>query len=322
MHHSYPTPLTRLEGFEGCRNLFIKDESVNPNGTFKDRLSSRALERYDHRVTFGVISYGNTAISLSRAIRQHSLHQPVELIVFVPRNLENWSFGPSSQGTYLSGKQILDELKLSSTTVSVELARELKDSDLHSLAKAAGLAGSRFVNLTEGLDVPAYADIIIEVIAQLGRPPDVCIVPFGAGILCNEIKDHLNRVGHGMVVPVSVASPTSSARMLYGPMWVDTELLRETGIAYSRHPSPDRTGAERHPYPVFLVREDEILKGLEITKGAGISAEPSGSAGLGVLHRLNEFCPGIDRERDTIVVINTGNGIDGFYKGVQKSASV
>ena len=319
---SHFTPLIHLEGFDGYTNLFIKDESVNPNGTFKDRLSSRALERYDLDVTFGVISYGNTAISLSRAISQHSLHRSVELIVFVPQNFENWSFGPSTQGTYLTGKTIIDELRLSSTTVSVELARELKDSDLHGLAKAAGLCGSRFVNITEGLDIPVYVDIIVEVIAQLGRPPDVCIAPFGAGILCNEIKDHLNRVGHGMVVPISVASPTSLARMLYGPMWVDTELLCETGIAFSRHHSPDRTGAERQPYPVFLVREDEILKGLELTKRVGISAEPSGSAGLGVLNRLNEFCPGIDRERDTIVVINTGNGIDGFYKGGQKSASV
>lgn len=320
--NSHTTPLIYLERFEGCTNLFIKDESVNPNGTFKDRLSSRALERYDPDVTFGVISYGNTAISLSRAISQYSLHRAVELVVFVPRNFENWSFGPSSHGTYLSGKAILEELELSSTTVSVELDRELRDSDMHSLAKGAGLTGSRFVNITEGLDIPAYVDIIIEVIAQLGRPPDVCIVPFGAGILCNEIKDYLNRLGHGVVVPISVASPSSLARMLYGPMWVDTELLRETGIAFSRHRSPDRTGAERQPYPVFLVSEDEILNSLELMKRVGISAEPSGSVGLGVLNRLNEFCPGIDRERDTIVVINTGNGIDGFYKGGQKSATI
>lgn len=320
--NSHTTPLIHLEGFEGCTNLFIKDESVNPNGTFKDRLSSRALDRYGADVTFGVISYGNTAISLSRAISQDSLHRAVELVVFVPRNFENWSLGPSNQGTYLSGKTILEELKLSSTTVSVELDRELRDSDLHSLAKAAGLTGSRFVNITEGLDIPAYVDIIIEVIAQLGRPPDVCVVPFGAGILCNEIKDYLNRLGHGVVVPISVASPTSLARMLYGPMWLDIELLRETGITSSRHRSPDRTGAERQPYPVFLVSEDEILNSLELTKRVGISAEPSGSAGLGILNRLNEICPSIDRERDTIVVINTGNGIDGFYKGGQKSASI
>jgi pyridoxal-phosphate dependent enzyme len=316
--NSHMTPLRHLESIEGYRNLFIKDESVNPNGTFKDRLSIRALECYEPPVTFGVISYGNTAVSLARAIRRHSANQSFELVVFVPSEFGSWSFGPSSHGTYLSGEGILRQLELSSSTISLDLTQSLTDSDLRILAMEAGLGRSRFINVTEGLEVPAYVNIIIEVVAQLGRPPDICVVPFGAGILCNEIKDYLYKVGHGVVIPISVACRNSLARMLYGPLWVDTELLGETGVAYSRHFSPDRTGAERQPYPVFLIREDEIARGLEIARTTAISAEPSGSAGLGVLHRLDELCPGLDRKRDTVVVINTGNGIDGFYRGVEQ----
>lgn len=116
------------------------------------------------------------------------------------------------------------------------------------------------------------------------------------------------------MVPLSVANPDSLARMLHGPIWLDTEQLGRNGIALSRHRSPDRTGATREPYSVYEVSEGEIRLGLEIARLEGLSAEPSGVVGLGVLHRLEELVPGLRREEDLVLVINTGNGIDGFYK--------
>lgn len=311
------SPLQHLNGIAGYKHLYVKDESVHPNGTFKDRLSRKALEQYPSNTILAVISYGNTAISLARLVAESNASRQAgyQVIVFVPKGFENWSFGPSSQGTTISAEQVLAELKRLAHIISYDSTSQVfRDEDLRTLAVQSGFDGKNFVNLTEGLSVSAYVDIIKEVVSQLGRAPDVCVVPFGAGILCNEIKDYLDSIGHGSVIPLSVAAPSSLARMLYGPIWVDTEELRRAGSAFSRHVSPDRTGAVRHPYPVFLVREEEILDGLEIAKNAGISAEPSGAAGLGILRRLKEIHPRLDPDWDLVVVINTGNGIDGFLK--------
>jgi hypothetical protein len=235
------------------------------------------------------------------------------LVVFIPEGYGDWILGPSTLGTVLSASRVLAELRQSADIIEIPLhTGRLTDADLQRLAAEAGIVSGNFVNLTEGLDVPAYVDVIKEVVLDLGRPPDVCVVPYGAGILCNEISDHLKSVGHGRVVPLSVAEPTSMARMLYGPIWLDTGVLARNGMALSVHQSPDRTGAVRKPYPVFLVQEREIIRGMQIAQEAGISAEPSGVVGLGILHRLRDLCPGVRPDEDIVVVINTGNGIDGF----------
>jgi hypothetical protein len=111
------------------------------------------------------------------------------------------------------------------------------------------------------------------------------------------------------VVPLSVARRDSLARMLYGPVWVSIADLAATGSAYSRHRSPDRTGAIREPYWVHAIGEEEILAGLEMARSIGISAEPSGAVGLGVLPRL-ESLSARARPDAIVLVINTGNGID------------
>ncbi|MBK8467583.1 MAG: PLP-dependent lyase/thiolase [Chloracidobacterium sp.] len=312
-----PTPLLQLKGVNNFRNLYVKDESVHPNGTFKDRLSWKAAQRYPKDCVFGVISYGNTAISLTRLIKDGNTSN--EVVVFVPKGFETWTFGPSSLGSTIGANDILKELETYANVIPIEFnAGLLTDNDLIDLATEHNLNTKNFVNITEGIDIPAYVDIIIEVVEQLGKVPDVCIVPYGAGILCNELKDYLGQFGSGLVIPVAVASPNSMARMLFGPIWLDVNQLKLGGVAFSRHNTPDRTGAVRTPYPVFRVEEEEILNGLQIAEKFGISAEPSGAAGFGILQRLCQIDPSIDPENDLIVVINTGNGIDGFLRGNNK----
>jgi hypothetical protein len=191
-------------------------------------------------------------------------------------------------------------------------SQPLDDAALQILFEGSVPASIPFFNVTEGLDIPAYADIMAEAVEQLGGFPDVCVVPYGAGILCNEIRDYCSGRADTVVVPISVASRTSSARMLYGPLWLDVETLAHDGSSMSRHASPDRCGRVRVPYRVWGATEDEVQKGLALAGRLGLSSEPSGSIGLGVLHRLDTIVPGFVPERHTVLVINTGNGIDGI----------
>jgi threonine synthase len=307
------TPLLKVRPFAGVRHLYVKDESVQPNGTFKDRLSECAKNVIDPEAAIVAISYGNTAISLCR-ILQRPRHA---LVIFVPRGFAAWELGPTSTGRRIRGTQMLEELDRSAIVVELDLAEGFyDDAALAILARAHGARSSTIVNVTEGLPVPAYVAIIEEIHAQLGRLPDVCLVPFGAGILCNELRDYVARTGsHCAIVPLSVASPDSSAKMLYGPIWVDIDALRENGVAESRHRSPDRTGAERTPYRVFAARENEIRLGVKRATEQNLSCEPSGAVSLGILDRLHELAPDVNLDESVVVCINTGNGIDGFLRG-------
>jgi len=317
-HLQAATPLRQLPPLHGIRNLFLKDESVHENGTFKDRLSHLAISRNPSGTTFACISYGNTAVSLARAQRGNRSPDARcgDVVIFLPRTFADWKLGPSSLGSELAASLVIDELRSSAHVLPVDLGSQYLDDDtLKGLAHGMGVPTSKFLNVTEGLDVPAYVDVIREAVDQLGRPPDVCLVPYGAGILCNEIRDHLAALGHGIVVPLSVGRPDSIARMLFGPLWLDVNALELDGVALSRHRSPDRTGTSRQPYPVWCVRESEILRGLRIATSLRLSTEPSAAVGLGVLPRIEEFVPHFQRKTDTVLVINTGNGIDGFLRG-------
>lgn len=307
-----PTPLIKLPSVAGYDNVYVKDESIHRGGTFKDRLARAAIARYAPGTTFGAISYGNTAFSFAQLIAELRTEGiDYHFVAFVPSHLRKWRFGPSTSGTTLSGDAIINLLSRHVHIIRLDLsARIYDDRDLEETARAAGVPCDNFVNVTEGIDIPAYVDIAKEAVSQMGHPPDICIVQYGAGILSNEVMDYLHEVGDSIVVPISVPNPNSLARMLYGPIWLDTYTLRKHGVARSRHKSPDRTGRTRKSYPVFRTMEKQISTGLELARRFNLRCEPSGAAGLGFLPMIGRFLHDKSLESPSVLLINTGSGID------------
>jgi threonine dehydratase len=307
----HPTPLRAVPEIGRHGPVFIKDESVLPGGTFKDRLSSGAIAEHPKGAVFASISYGNTARSFALAVEALP---NFDFVCFVPVGFRSWELGPSTSGSKITGEQIVAELtSLGASVLEIDLTARFWDDDaLRASAQRAGLLDDReFVNVTEGIRRPCYAPIIHEALDQMDVSPAVAIVQFGAGILANEVIDvFAARSPSTVVVPFSTPHPQSIATMLYGPIWINVEQLARAGVAPSRHASPDRTGATRVAYPVFEITDEEIRTGLERAISLGISAEPSGSAGLGFLDRVESIVPGYRPGRDPILVINTGNGID------------
>jgi threonine synthase len=268
-----PTPLVQAGPIAGFANVYVKDESLHPSGTFKDRLTSTAVDTVPDRSVITTISYANTAASLAHALstRPSARAKHLEGCVLVPEDLASWTLGPSTSGAMLAGDDLLRYLEKHLEVVALPTGGPiLDDVGVAEFARAA-LPNARHVeNITEGLTTPCYRAIAEEAVAQLGRAPDICLVPYGAGILCNEMVDYL---------------------------------------AEWECRSPDRTGAIREPYWVHAIGEEEILAGLEMARSIGISAEPSGAVGLGVLPRL-ESLSARARPDAIVLVINTGNGID------------
>lgn len=319
-HSPEPTPLTRIAPVAGFNRLYVKDESRHPTGTFKDRLCEKALaEAHREGLSIATISYGNTALSLAHYRRLYDDAVPVYALM--PEEVPaSWVLGPSTSGSFLKGDDLVRYLDSRITVLPFDPRAEiLDDRRMAQIVEEHQGHPVRLLNITEGLAEPAYVDVIVESVRQLGRVPDVCIVPFGAGILCNEIMDYLAPYDCD-VVPLSVERRDSLARMLYGPVWLDVEALTRTGRSLSRHASPDKTGAVREPYVVHRVGEDEVLLGVSRAVAANVSAEPSGAVGLGVLDRLHQLVdrPSLDSE-SLILVVNTGNAIDGFSRNIELS---
>lgn len=292
----------------GVASVFVKDESVHTTGTFKDRLTDAVLEDCPDGAVVATISYGNTALSLAAGIGMAKRRgRAIDGFVMLPRDLSTWQLGPSSSQNTLAGAIVVSHI-----TQTLRIAplpdRIVTPEELLTLAaETLRHPSSTIIDITEGYRVPAYAAIAREILDQLGRPPDVCIVPYGAGILCNEIRDVLVPLGT-IVIPVAATRRDSAARMLYGPQWLDIEELAHHGHTWSQHRSPDATGAVREPYIVYALSESDILRCIVMANALGISAEPSGAASLAPLDKLESY--GVRPGHATVVCINSGNSID------------
>jgi threonine synthase len=168
------TPLIRAQNLGralGLNNLYIKNDTMNPTWSFKDRVvavaSSRARELgYDK---LACASTGNLANSVSA----HAAAAGMEAVVFIPEDLE-------------AGK-VLGSSIYNPTLVKV---RGNYDAVNRLCAELAGSYNWGFVNV----NVRAYyaegsKTLGFEVAEQLGwRTPDHCVVPIASGSLFVKIR--------------------------------------------------------------------------------------------------------------------------------------
>ena len=168
------TPLVKAKNLGkalGLNNLYIKNDTVNPTWSFKDRVvavaSSRARELGYEKLACA--STGNLANSVSA----HAAAAGMEAIVFIPHDLE-------------MGK-VLGSSIYGPTLVKV---RGNYDAVNRLCAELAGSYDWAFVNVNVR---PYYSEgsktLGFEVAEQLGwRVPDHCVVPMASGSLYVKIR--------------------------------------------------------------------------------------------------------------------------------------
>jgi len=179
------TPLVRADRLAaelGLGELWIKDDTVNPTGSFKDRVVSVALTKA-RQLGFKVAACASTG-NLANSVAAHAARAGMDSVVLVPSDLET--------------------AKITMTTVygGRVIAVEGNYDDVNRLC--AELASERpswaFVNVNvrtyyaEGSKTLAF-----EVAEQLGwQAPDHVVVPIGSGSQLTKVAkgfDELGRVG-------------------------------------------------------------------------------------------------------------------------------
>ena len=300
------TPLvhaSRLGAELGLSNLYIKNETMNPTNSFKDRVVSVAVNwsRANGFDTMACASTGN----LANSVAAYSARAGMRCFVFIPADLEvskvltTSVFAPSVvavEGNY-------DEVN--------RLCSELADSYHWAFAN---------INVR-----PFYAEgsktLTYEAVEQLGwRLPDEIIVPVASG--CQFVKHNkaiqelleLELVEPGKYPRLTGAqalgcSPVATAFKNNQPVMP----VRPHTIAKSLaigNPSDGKyviNIANTTGGTVETVTEEEIVEAIELLAGTeGIFAETAGGVTIGVLTKLARA--GRWKGDETVVAYVTGHG--------------
>ena len=303
------TPLVRADRLAaelGLGELWLKNDTLNPTGSFKDRVVSVALTKA-RELGFKLAACASTG-NLANSVAAHAARAGMESVVFIPHDLE-----PA---------KVVTTAVYGGRLVAVEGTYD----DVNRLC--AELASEHptwaFVNVNVR---PYYAEgsktLAYEVVEQLGwQAPDHVVVPvasgsqlvkihkgFGelhrVGLLDHEPSDHISGAQAEGCSPVATAfaedshlvrpqKPRTIAKSLAignpADGWYALETVRATGGA------------------VGAVSDEEIVEGIRLlARTEGIFAETAGGVTVATLARLAG--QGVVRPDERTVAYITGLGL-------------
>jgi threonine synthase len=302
------TPLARadrLAGELGLRDVWIKNDTLNPTNSFKDRVVAVALSK---ALEFGfkTVACASTG-NLANSVAAHAAHAGLRSFVFIPSDLE--------QG------KVVTTAVYGGNLVAVDGNYD----DVNRLcAELAGTYQWAFVNVNIR---PYYAEgsktLAFETVEQLGwEAPDHVVVPVASGSQLTKIRkgfEELHTVGlldERPAVRVSGAQATGCSPV--ATAWLDgSDTIRPVKphtIAKSLAIGNPADGyfaldAVRQTGGGFAaVNDEEVVDGIRLlARTEGIFAETAGGVTIATLKRLTE--QGIVRPDERVVVYVTGHGL-------------
>jgi threonine synthase len=302
------TPLVRADRLAselGLGEVYIKNDTLNPTNSFKDRVTSVALSK---ALEFGfkTVACASTG-NLANSVAAHAAHAGLRSFVFIPANLEQGKIVTTS----VYGGNVV--------------AIDGNYDDVNRLcAELAGMYPWAFVNVNvrtyyaEGSRTLAF-----ETAEQLGwQAPDHVVVPMASGSLLTKIRKgfgELHKVGlldEEPQVRVSGAqalgcSPIAKA-WLEGtdnikPVKPDT-IAKSLAIGnpadgYFALDAVRQTGGG-----MAAVTDEEIVDAMRLlARTEGIFAETAGGVTIATLKRL--AADGTIRPDERVVAYITGHGL-------------
>ncbi|MER3404354.1 MAG: threonine synthase [Chloroflexota bacterium] len=301
------TPLIRAENLArelGLKELYLKNDCVNPSYSFKDRVvsvaSSKALEfGFD---TLACASTGNLAC----AVAAHAARAGLKAYVFIPANLE-------------AGK-ILGAAIYNPTLVAVDGNYDEVNRLCSELADRYGWA---FVNINMR---PYYSEgsktLAFEVAEQLGwRAPDHVVVPVASGSLFTKIWKGFHELAQlglidGVPTRMSAAQAEGCSPVVtaYRERTLNVRPVRPQTVAKSLAIGNPADGY----YVLKIIKEsggaadavtdEEIVEGMKLlARTEGIFAETAGGVTIATLKRLVQA--GHIQPDELTVAYITGNGL-------------
>ena len=302
------TPLQRAHNLGdrlGLSNLYIKNNTVNPTYSFKDRVVAVAITKAREFGfnTFACASTGNLAGAVSAAGARHGMPS----YVFMPADLEIGKVrGAAVYGAHIVAVDgTYDELN--------RLCSEI--ADLYNWA---------FCNINIR---PYYAEgsktLAFESVEQLGwQAPDHIVAPIASGSLYTKmgkamrelvdvglIEKQATRVHGAQAAGCGpVAEAFSRGQMTYRPVRTPTTVAKSLAIGNPADGFYSLKLAKEVDGIIESVTDDEIVAAMQLLASTeGVFAETAAGVTIAVLVKLAER--GVIGRDDVTVALVTGNGL-------------
>jgi len=303
------TPLVRAEKLGkkiGLSNLYIKNDSVNPTFSFKDRPAGVAISKAKE---FGLSSVGCASTgNLASATAAHAAKANLPCYIFAPSDIEHAKIAQalSYGANYIAVDGTYDDAN--------RIAAQIGDS------KGVGIVNINMRSYyVEGSKTLAY-----EVAEQLDwKVPDQLIVPTGSGAMLNAIckgfeeletvslidkvsKMHMNCAQPHGCAPIVNAFKNNSDDVI--PVENPDTVAKSLAIG---DPGDGRYVLKRLKQYNGIAQESNNKETLDaillLARTEGIFTEPAGGVSVAVLKKMVEDGQ-IDKDETTVCYV-TGNGL-------------
>ncbi len=304
-----------LSEHTGIGQLLLKNETMNPTWSFKDRgsLTTIAMARQMGEPVTATISTGN----MGNSIAAYGARSGIRAVVFVP------DYAPLEK---------IRAMAIHGATVVKVTAPDYSLMKREILGLAAGL-NLRIVSGNGPIRTEGYKLTAFEMYEQLeGRVPGFIAVPTSA---CGHIRGIFkgyrelreagltDRLPRMIVVQAANVNPVVSAiregRDRVVP--VEGQTIAEA-ITSGDPPGGDEIvlKARQHGWLAEDVTEEEILEAQRRLAGAGYFVEPAAATPLAAVRKLR--AAGKIGEEDTVVLMLTGSGLKDMGVFTRQHASV
>ena len=302
--HTILHQCTRLADSLGIKELFIKDDTVNPTNSFKDRPASVAVSK---ALEFGAVAVGCPSTgNLAAAVAAHAAKAGLPCYVFIPTNTE---LNKVLQATLYGAKIVaVDGTYDEANRLAAQAAEEYKWALANINLRPYYVEGSK--------------TLAFETCEQLGwKAPDSIVVPLGSGaLLCaldrgfNQfkelglIKDEPIRLIGAQAsgcAPIADAfkSGSDDVEPIEHPDTIAKSLaIGDPGDGFYALKAIRRSGGVAES-----TTDEEILDAIKLlAETEGIFAEPAGGVTVAVLKKLVET--GKVQSDEVVVCCVTGSG--------------
>lgn len=306
-HPRFPATPTYKIKVPGFSNVWLKDESVNPTGTHKDRMAWEMVVTYKQFLRrkrdagwikklpeLSILSSGSAALAIQFQLREYGLPN---LRVLMDKNTD----GRIVDFLQSMGCKMFPHPLSSEMLTWRDILRLTKNPDGFDITSNAAFDPT----------VRFYDWMSYEILASRA---DYVLCPYGTGQLYENILNIAKREGatskhdpRFQSTPALISkcnflgatstNPRTLADKLYAP-FLPFAGYNEQWINYYRYAG--FCGKESR---VWNIEEHYILQAMNLAKSQKITAEPSGLAGLALLIQLQKKLP----RNKKYLIINTGH---------------
>jgi threonine dehydratase len=293
------TPLQRNDHLSQryAADIWLKREDLSPVRSYKLRGAFNAMRKVRStnptQTRFVCASAGNHAQGVAYACR----HFGVQGVIFMP---------------VTTPQQKIDKTRIfGGDAVQIILTGDYFDQTLLAAQAYCAAQGAHFLSPFDDADViEGQATVGVELLDQLGTPPDMVILPVGGGGLSSGVTRYLRAVSpqtdYRFVEPLGGAS-LQAALLAGGPVRLPKVNSFVDGAAVARLGEANYALLSWVPVDhVLLAPEDRIcITMLEMLNVEGIVLEPAGALSVDVLPELADIIRG-----KTVVCVTSGGNFD------------